>query len=193
LDSYQQLKFLFSENEEITVTPETINKLPYASAFVTIDDRPKIFVVLAFVDDDRLSWVSSNRGMVITEHGRITKTLKLENDLHDFSAVVKDPLTQPLTISGAQFSYNAEWAKDRRSGRHIQSIFKQLPDEHLEINGSIILTSHYEEFVQSIEDEQVWTNYYWLDKTSGVLRKTVQKLGPDNNTIEMVFTKPYSP
>lgn len=192
LDSYQQLKFLFSGNEEITITPEAINKLPYASAFLTIDDRPKIFVVLAFVDNNRLSWISSNRGIVVTEHGRITKTLKFENDINYFLGTIQDPLSQASITSGAQFSYSAEWAKDRRSGRSMHSVFRQLADENLDINGTIIVTSLYEETVQSIKDNQTWKNYYWLDKKSGLIRKTIQKLGPDNSTIEMVFTKPYS-
>ena len=192
VDSYQQLKFLLSGNEEITITPEAINKLPYASAYVTVDDRPKIFVVLAFADENRLSWVSSDRGMIVTEHGRITKTLKLENDLHYYSSTMKDPLIQASIASGAQFSYSAEWAKDRRSGRSMRSVFRQLADENLDINGTIIATSLYEETVQSIKDDQIWNNYYWLDKKSGLIRKTVQKLGPDNSTIEMVFTKPYA-
>lgn len=193
VDSYQQLKFLLSGTEEISITPETIHALPYASAFVTIDGRPKIFVVLAFVDDNRLSWASNNRGMIITEHGRITKTLKLDNDIVYSSSSVQDPLSQESITSGAQFSYSAEWAKNRRSGRHVQSVFKQLADEDLDINGNVFLTSLYQETVQSKKDGQVWTNYYWLDKKFGVIRKTIQKIGPDNNTIEMVFTKPYSP
>lgn len=192
LDSYQQLKFLFSGNEEITITPEAINKLPYASAFLTIDDRPKIFVVLAFVDNNRLSWISSNRGIIVTEHGRITKTLKFDNDIAYFLGTVQDPLSQASITSGAQFSYSAEWEKDRRSGRSMHSVFRQLADENLDINGTIIATSLYEETVQSIKDGQTWKNYYWLDKKSGLIRKTIQKLGPDNSTIEMVFTKPYS-
>ena len=192
LDSYQQFKFLLSGSEDVVITPEAINKLPYASAFVTVDDRPKIFVVLAFADENRLSWVSSDRGMIVTEHGRITRTLKLENDLHYFFSTMKDPLIQASITSGAQFRYSAEWEKVRRSGRSMHSVFRQLADENLDINGTIIATSLYEETVQSIKDGQTWKNYYWLDKKSGLIRKTIQKLGPDNSTIEMVFTKPYS-
>ncbi|WP_404837848.1 YjbF family lipoprotein [Aeromonas media] len=192
LDSYQQLKFLFSGDEEINITPEAINSLPYASAFLTIDDRPKIFVVLAFVDNDRLSWISSNRGIIVTEHGRITKTLKFNNDISYFLGTLQDPLAQASIASGVQFNYNAEWVKDRRSGRNLNTVFKQLADEDLDINGTIIMTSLYEETVQSIKDGQTWKNYYWLDKKSGLVRKTIQKLGPDNSTIEMVFTKPYA-
>ncbi|MNQ37218.1 putative lipoprotein GfcB precursor [compost metagenome] len=192
MDSYQQLKFIFSGNEEIAISPEAINKLPYASAFVTVDNRPRIFVVLAFAENNRLSWVSSDRGMIVTERGRITRTLKLENDLHYFFSTMKDPLIQASITSGAQFSYSAEWEKDRRSGRSMHSVFRQLTDENLDINGTIIATSLYEETVQSIKDGQTWKNYYWLDKKSSLLRKTIQKLGPDNSTIEMVFTKPYS-
>jgi len=192
MDSYQQLKFIFSGNEAIAISPETINKLPYASAFVTVDDRPRIFVVLAFAENNRLSWVSSDRGMIVTKHGRITKTLKLYNDLDYFADTMIDPLSQSSITSGAQFSFSAEWEKDRRSGRSMHSVFRQLVDENLDINGTIIATSLYEEIVQSIKDGQTWKNYYWLDKKSGLIRKTIQKLGPDNSTIEMVFTKPYS-
>ncbi|MDX7920843.1 YjbF family lipoprotein [Aeromonas media] len=192
-DSYQQLKFLFSGDEEITISPEAINKLPYASAFVTVDDRPRIFVVLAFAENNRLSWVSSDRGMIVTKHGRITRTLKLDNDLDYFADSMTDPLSQSSITSGAQFSYSVEWAKNRRSGRSLHSVFRQLADEDLDINGTVIVTSLYEETVQSIKDGQTWKNYYWLDKKSGLVRKTIQKLGPDNSTIEMVFTKPYAP
>ncbi|MEZ6930802.1 YjbF family lipoprotein [Aeromonas sp. S16(2024)] len=191
-DSYQQLKFLLSGNEKIIITPEAINKLPYASAFLTVDNRPRIFVVLAFADNNRLSWISSDRGMIVTEYGRITRTLKLENDLDYFSGTMNDPLSQSSIATGARFSFNAEWAKDRRSGRSMHSVFRQLADEDLDINGTIIVASLYEETVQSKKDGQTWKNYYWLDRKSGLVRKTIQKLGPDNSTIEMVFTKPYA-
>lgn len=190
-DSYQQIKFLLSKNEEIVIAPETINTLPYASAFVTVDDRPKIFVVLAFADDNRLSWVSNDKGMIVTEHGRITRTLKLDNDLAYFSRTMRDPLSDSITPD-AEFNYSAEWVKDRRSGRSIHTVFRQISDENLNVNGTIIETYLYEETVQSIKDNQTWNNYYWLDKINGQVRKTIQKIGPDNSTIEMVFTKPYS-
>ncbi|WP_349919364.1 YjbF family lipoprotein [Aeromonas veronii] len=193
VDSYQQLKYIFTADDEITITPEAIEKLPYASALLTVDDRPTVLLVLAFAEGDRLSWISSDRGLIVTEHGRITKTLKLDNDLRYFAATMPDPLSQAVIPGDAQFSYLAEWVQLRHSGRNLNTTLKQLADENLDINGNIILTSHYEETVQSIKDDQVWTNYYWLDKTSGVVRKTIQKLGPDNNTIEMVFTKPYLP
>lgn len=190
-DSYQQIKFLLSKNEEIAISPEAINRLPFASAFVTVDDRPRIFVVLAFADENRLSWVSSDKGMIVTEHGRITKTLKLDNDLDYFSGMTRDPLSDSIA-TGTEFSYSAEWVKDRRSGRSIRTVFKRLADETLNINGAIIDTYLYEETVQSFKDDQTWNNYYWLDKITGQVRKTIQKIGPDNSTIEMVFTKPYS-
>ncbi|MGK4475397.1 YjbF family lipoprotein [Aeromonas molluscorum] len=193
VDSYQQLKYLFSADDEIAITPEAIERLPYASAFVTVDDRPTIFVVLAFAEGDRLSWVSSDRGLIVTEHGRITKTLKLDNDLRYFSGTMKDPLSQAVIPNDVQFSYLAEWAQLRHSGRNIHTVFKQLADESLDINGTVLATSLYEEAVQSVKDGQTWQNYYWLDKKTGLVRKSIQQIGPDNSTIEMVFTKPYAP
>lgn len=190
-DSYQQIKFLLSQNEDIAISPEAISRLPYASAFVTVDDRPRIFVVLAFADDNRLSWVSSDKGMIVTEHGRIIRTLKLDNDLAYFSRTMRDPLSDSIT-SGTEFNYSAEWVKDRRSGRSIHTVFRKISDEVLNINGTIIETYLYEETVQSTKDNQTWNNYYWLDKKTGQVRKTIQKIGPDNSTIEMIFTKPYS-
>lgn len=193
VDSYQQLKYIFTADDEITITPETIEKLPYASALLTVDDRPPVLLVLAFAEGDRLSWVSSDRGLIVTEHGRITKTLKLDNDLRYFAATMADPLSQAVIPGDAQFSYLAEWAQLRHSGRNLHTTFKQLADENLDINGAVLTTSLYEETVQSVKDDLTWQNYYWLDKKTGLVRKTIQHIGPDNSTIEMVFTKPYAP
>jgi len=171
VDSYQQLKYIFTADNEITITPEAIEKLPYASALLTIDDRPTVFLV----------------------HGRITKTLKLDNDLRYFAATMADPLSQAVIPGDAQFSYLAEWVQLRHSGRNLHTTFKQLVDENLDINGAVLTTSLYEETVQSVKDDLTWRNYYWLDKKTGLVRKTIQHIGPDNSTIEMVFTKPYAP
>ena len=69
--------------EDVALTSDKIAELPYASSFVRINDGAQLFMVLAFAEPNpatgimQLKWLSSDKAMIVTENGRVVKTLGL--------------------------------------------------------------------------------------------------------------------
>ncbi|MBO0216673.1 YjbF family lipoprotein, partial [Vibrio sp. Vb2880] len=69
---------------DVELTPEEIDAVPYASAYLKIGDQKQVFVVLAFAEQNpltgntQLKWVSADKAMVVTENGHIVKTIGLQ-------------------------------------------------------------------------------------------------------------------
>ncbi|MCV5689675.1 YjbF family lipoprotein, partial [Escherichia coli] len=59
---------------DVELTPEEIEAVPYASAYLKIGDQKQVFVVLAFAEQNpltgntQLKWVSADKAMVVTEN-----------------------------------------------------------------------------------------------------------------------------
>ena len=69
---------------DVELTPEEIEAVPYASAYLKIGSQKQVFVVLAFAEPNpltgqtQLKWVSADKAMVVTENGHIVKTIGLQ-------------------------------------------------------------------------------------------------------------------
>ena len=57
-----------------------------------VGDVPQALVILAYVDGPRMSWVSADGVMFVTQYGRLIKTVGLPNDLRYLGSLDKDPL-----------------------------------------------------------------------------------------------------
>ncbi|WP_146074530.1 YjbF family lipoprotein, partial [Vibrio jasicida] len=78
----------YSNYIDVELTSDEIKQVPYASAYLRIGSQKQVFVVLAFAEEDKvtgakqLKWVSADKSMIVTENGRIVKTIGLqENNL----------------------------------------------------------------------------------------------------------------
>ncbi|PPS57744.1 hypothetical protein CRX72_06095 [Pantoea sp. BRM17] len=67
--------------ENVTVSAEQIQKLPYASMYARIDNGARIFVVLGYLEAGQQKWVTQDKAMLVMQHGRLVKTLGLRDNL----------------------------------------------------------------------------------------------------------------
>jgi group 4 capsule polysaccharide lipoprotein GfcB/YjbF len=81
---------LFGDNDT-KLASDDVQRLPYASLYAQVDDGPQAFMVLALAESalslsksslipntrTQLKWVSSDKGMLVTEGGRLVKSLNL--------------------------------------------------------------------------------------------------------------------
>ncbi|MEF1336720.1 YjbF family lipoprotein, partial [Vibrio rotiferianus] len=76
----------YSNYVDVTLSKKEIQEIPYASAYLKIGTQKQVFVVLAFAETnplngaEQLKWVSADKAMIVTENGRIVKTLGLMGD-----------------------------------------------------------------------------------------------------------------
>ncbi|AZL83737.1 YjbF family lipoprotein [Aliivibrio salmonicida] len=181
---------------DVELSAEHINELPYASAFVKINDSHNIFMVLALAESNpttgvtQLKWLSSDNVMIVTENGRIIKTLALPNyNLIALNSVALPKLSQQLTAP-QQWQAVYDWMPDYRY--HYQASIHALPGEKSTLT-SLVWTKEVtaiQELVSFSALDLTFTNQYWLDNTGEVV-KTRQFIGPNMATIEMTFLKPF--
>ena len=56
------------------MTDDEIQNMPYASQYMQLNGGPQLFVVLAFAENGQQKWVTQDRAILVTQHGRIVKT-----------------------------------------------------------------------------------------------------------------------
>ncbi|QLL82685.1 YjbF family lipoprotein [Aeromonas caviae] len=186
--------YVFNKPDDIVLTSSELRALPYASAYIKVGDVPQALVILAYVDGPRMSWVSADGVMFVTQYGRLIKTVGLPNDLRYLGSLDKDPLkTSRLDKTPSMVWYSvAEWSKKYTSGYPLSMHYTQAGNEVLNIMDHSYKTTIVEEHVVTAPDEERWLNLFWIDEQTGQVRKFQQQLGPSLPMIEMTFLKPYS-
>lgn len=191
--------------DDIEITQATINNSPYASSYVRIGDGPQIFMVLALVEADQQKWLSSDKAMLVTQHGRIVKTLALpKNNIAKLSTknnTNQDPLSQltPQTDiksyiakSGAEdWKATFDWMPNYRYGYQANITWKYKQEELIKSDAWGKTTHYIIETVSFPTLHEQYQNHFWLDATTNQVVKSIQQLGPGMDSIEMTILKPY--
>ena len=179
--------------DDVTLSKEQINALPYASAYVRINDGPQIFMVLGYADtttngDTELKWVSSDNAMIVTINGRITKTLNLPHN--NLSAINFSLDEQPQISQTKAWTASYDWQEDYQFGYKALATLTKLKPEQISSPLWKIEAEKWKEEVRFSSINQSLTNYYWLNANKKVIQ-TIQHLGPSMSKIEITFLKRY--
>lgn len=192
----ETLKEAFVGQEDVQLTQEQAQALPYASSYVRIDQGQQVMMVLALVEPNtltgqpQLKWVSADGAMLVTENGRIVKTINLPTgNLLRRAPVITTANTEALSLwqAGQQTVYfdwqayygiQAEALLISQKSQLLSSVLWQRP------------TTRWQEQITLNERGLRWTNEYWVDD-KGIVLKTIQYLGPDMSRIEMNIIKPF--
>lgn len=178
--------------DDIHVTAERINALPYASMYLRVADGQQIFVVLGFNENGQQKWITSDKAMVVTQNGRVIKTLGLSDNLNQVSNLQQDPLRNPLQLTeGASWARTISWTEQGqlRAGEAV-SRFTRLKDEVLQLAGKPVACRVWQEEVSMAGNGKSWRNTFWIDTTSGQVRKAEQDLGADYLPVTTTILKP---
>lgn len=187
----ETIKYALLGADDVTVTKAHVTNLPYASAYLKIGDNPRVFIVLAYVNGEDLSWLTADNVMIVTRHGRIIKTVGLENDLISLINESADPLSTKPT-STAHWQAVAEWQQRHVSGYQMKGHITQRGQDTLDLVTRQINADRFEEKISLTPSSTSWTNTFWRDSSTGQVVKTQQQLGPNMPLIELTILKPFS-
>lgn len=190
---------LFGVSDE-RATVDYAQTLPYASLFASLDNAPHALLVLAWDEPGQhdalaLKWISAQQELIVTEAGRITKTVNLVvGNLQHLYASEPDPLSLNLLLDSTPktWRYQLSWQDTQRHQQPAVSTFiihqqqeKALP------NGTQSLI-WVEEQVSLPLTKQRYTNHYWLNPTSGKVITSEQRLGPNGSQLALSIAKPFA-
>lgn len=108
----------------VQLTDDDIQNMPYASQYMQLNGGPQLFVVLAFAEDGQQKWVTQDQATLVTQHGRLVKTLLGGDNLIEVNNLAADPLIKPAQIiDGATWMRTMGWTEYHRYATppHAQS------------------------------------------------------------------------
>ncbi|EHE7895084.1 TPA: YjbF family lipoprotein [Vibrio parahaemolyticus] len=178
---------------DVELTPEEIEAVPYASAYLKIGSQKQVFVVLAFAEPNpltgntQLKWVSADKAMVVTENGHIVKTIGLQTT--NLAGIYGNvPAYSALSV---QYSLSYDWADKYRYGFPAKVQRSRQGKETVITPISSTSTDVYTEVVTFTSLEKTVENQYWVNGKGEVV-KTRQHLGPNMVPVELTILKGYS-
>lgn len=185
-------KLAIAGPQDITLSSQQIADLPYASLYLRQNGGQRIFVVLGYDEQGLQKWITRDRAMLVTRHGRLVKTLGLADNLYEVNALQADPLAQGLQLSdGMRWTRTLGWTEGGQyRADTARSLFSRQPDAVLQIAGNAVPCRVWQEHVVMDGSGKSWNNTFWIDSQTGLVRQSSQTLGADYYTLEMTLLKP---
>ena len=178
---------------DVELTPDEIEAVPYASAYLKIGSQKQVFVVLAFAehnpltDKTQLKWVSADKAMIVTENGHIVKTIGLQTS--NLAGIYGHIPT--YSNASTTFSLSYDWSENDRYGFPASVLRTYEGKDTVNTPISSIQTDVYKETVSFTSLSENVDNLYWVN-SSGQVIKTLQHLGPNMVPVELTILKGYS-
>lgn len=162
----------------VQLTDADIAEMPYASQYMQLNGGPQLFVVLAFSENGQQKWVTQDQASIVTQHGRIVKTLLGKDNLLEVSNLDADPLAKPnQVIDGAGWTRVMGWTEHGQVRyATARSLFRWAGTDTLTLGSDVTRVRVLEEEVTT--DQKTWTNRFWVD-SEGQIRQSQQFLGAD--------------
>lgn len=194
-DTNATIKEAFLGFENVEMSREQVATLPYASAYARINGGHRIFLVLAYTEKNPTTgviqnkWMSSDKAMIVTENGRVVKTLFLP-DTNLVSISSSSTIPKPSSNIGI-WKAQYDWQPDYNFGHqaHIES--RLVKDEWVESLLWSKQTQLIEETVKLDGHANSVANHYWIDGEGKVV-KSAQWAVPDQLHIELETLKPIA-
>ncbi|MFG1173058.1 YjbF family lipoprotein [Erwiniaceae bacterium CAU 1747] len=188
----ETLKLAFLGEDDIQLTNQQIANIPYASMYLRLNGGQQIFVVMGFSEEGQQKWITQDRSTVVTQSGRLVKTLGLADNLNEVSNLQQDPLRDALRLTdGSSWTRVLSWTEkgQLRTGTAV-SHFTRQQDEVLQLAGRQVACRVWQEEVELKETGKTWRNTFWVDTSSGQVRQAVQMLGADYFPVAITILKP---
>lgn len=172
----------------VQLTAEDIREMPYASQYMQLNNGPQLFVVLAFAENGQQKWVTQDQATIVTQHGRIVKTLLGGDNLLSVNNLDADPLTKPnQIIDGASWTRTMGWTEHKQVRyATVRSTF------HWEGTDTLTLADDRTAVRVLVEeastDQARWQNRFWVD-SEGQIRQSEQFLGANFFPVKTTLIK----
>lgn len=165
--------------EDIELTNEYIAQQPYSFIRVDLGKGANIIMVLQKIENGFYTWVSEDQEKITTYNGKIINTAGLIFNMD--------------TINPSMFKYFSN--SNLYSGTY--DTFLKDPKAYIEQDFQISMVEEGEDYLLFEEKIVVkvlnaeYSNFYWLDRISGLPKKTKQDIHPSLPTLRIDFIYKY--
>lgn len=172
----------------VQLTDDDIQNMPYASQYMQLNGGPQLFVALAFSENGQQKWVTQDGATIVTQHGRLVKTLLGGDNLIDVNNLAADPLAKPgQIIDGATWTRPLGWTEHRQVRyATARSVFTWQGTDSVSVGSEDTAVRVLDEEVTT--DQTRWRNRYWVD-SEGQIRQAEQYLGANYFPVKTTLIK----
>jgi hypothetical protein len=190
---YETLKLAFAEAPDAQMSLADVQQSPIDVMAAKHGERPAAIMALANIENGQHKWISNDRAMLILEKGRIVRTIGLKEDLWHLSNTKYDPLKSlPFETPTAQWLRLADWSSDQYGYPIVSNFLVSRDDTVQALSLSINARLFIEELTYTapstfIRLNRSWRNYYWYDKKTGVLIKSIEHISPLSEVLHLTY------
>ncbi|WP_158174555.1 YjbF family lipoprotein [Grimontia hollisae] len=192
--------------DDVTLPPEQVIDLPYASLYATVEGSAQAFLVLAYAEKTfstnpalsgthRLKWLSANNEMLVTESGRLVKTVNLlGGNLTASYGDEADPLALGLLNASTPRTWarQVDWQPGNYSGVTLNAVFEPRGLQTIMVNEKPVEALLFIESVSAAELGVQFENAFWISPSSGRVIASRQTPAPGLADIEITVLKPFA-
>jgi Group 4 capsule polysaccharide lipoprotein gfcB, YjbF len=173
------------------ITMEQAAAIPYATIGYRVGNSGEGMLVLASQTGPTLLWTASNRAVIVTEGGRITKTSGFPYNLAGTNFHAPDPagdFTHPLPHMAVLRTL--DFPDLQRFNVGVSSTFSTANTETIEILGQKLATRIVVEDCECPEFDWTFQNKFWLDADSSFVWRSEQYTHPKLDMLKVEIFRP---
>jgi hypothetical protein len=192
INAYEALKHTIVGMPDVTISRDVVSKIPYATISAKIGSGPKSILILGRKENDDLHWISEDRAVIVTRHGRVVKTFGFPENLKNTQMTARDPLNRLLHKgkSSLKFRRTIDVDLGNKYSLPVHSTFHYSGPREIEIAGIAIKTILYSEENFVLTTNWSFKNKYWVDIYDGFIWKSSQVIAKSFAPIEIEVLKP---
>jgi len=181
-------------HKDVNLQANELEAIIYDSIYVSVNDGKRILMILAHIginaenQTQQLKWLSGDKVLIVTENGRIVKTLAFENNNLAGISTNRDNISPSVKLNNWEATY--DWLPGYRYQFTAKMKKIQIGQEKLSLSKWSLDTKHIIESIEFIELDTKINNHYWFN-TDGKVVKTIQYIGPNMDKIEISFVKDF--
>lgn len=171
--------------------PAYVSTLPYASLAVSQANAARALLVLAKVEGEDLHWVSADRSVLVTRHGRLVQTVGLIQDLQHSRFVDPDFFGRTgLEGAGEVRRRQLDLMPGHRYAVMVTSEVAEVGREVLETLAGPLKTVVWRERCRAPQLDWSFENLFWVDEVAGQVWRSRQHVAPGGQLLDIQVMKP---
>jgi hypothetical protein len=174
------------------VTKDQAAAIPYATIGYRLNDGPEQLLVLATDSGGEQLWTSGAHVVIVTRDGRIVRTVGFAQDVSAVTPQKGQQIFGPAEAKGKNFTTVRleDFPSIPVYGVAVRCSAISRGRETIVILGRGVATQKVDEICRS--DALAWsfTDSYWIDPQGGLVWRSIQHVGPENEKIEIETLRP---
>jgi len=174
------------------VTRDQAAAVPYASMGWRLGKGPQSLIVLATDKDGQRLWTSSARIVLVTQDGRLVRSVGLPHDLGGLNPRNASALPPPAQALTAPYRNTrlADYPDMGRYGVTIDCQTHAVARQNITILGRVLSATLVQEDCDAQALRWHFQDQYWVDPTDGTVWRSRQHIHPQDDILETELFRP---